>query len=253
MPPLRRRARSTKKVATSSQAAEKVNAAAKYDTSKPASTQQSTRASSNAPSSMNGEGTQQQQQQQQQSTQGTLNDDSTGSAPPSIEIHPLHHSPVKTEQLQDTPDSSTTMPRSRTRVTAAAESRHSDTTETIRPNELANSKDFTTILQPQHNASEWNAIKSSPRTHNLARFINPSQSPLLQKVAAANFTENDIMKLKEEMKIRREELRKKYALAAKAVRLRLEMRVHRIPRHLRNKTIRELKEMASSCETVNKS
>ncbi|KAK9388322.1 hypothetical protein V1515DRAFT_598511 [Lipomyces mesembrius] len=61
--------------------------------------------------------------------------------------------------------------------------------------------------------------------------------------------EEQIHRLKLELAERREALRQNYAAAAKSLRARLEMRIHRIPRHLRQMTLGELRNMQVSNQT----
>ncbi|KAK9353223.1 hypothetical protein V1505DRAFT_304517 [Lipomyces doorenjongii] len=61
--------------------------------------------------------------------------------------------------------------------------------------------------------------------------------------------EEQIHQLKLELAERRESLRRNYAAAAKSLRARLEMRIHRIPRHLRQMTLGELRNMQVSNQT----
>ncbi|KAK9487227.1 hypothetical protein V1527DRAFT_460970 [Lipomyces starkeyi] len=61
--------------------------------------------------------------------------------------------------------------------------------------------------------------------------------------------EEQIHQLNLKLAERREKLRKNYAAAAKSLRARLEMRIHRIPRHLRQMTLGELRNMQVSNQT----
>ncbi|KAK9247491.1 hypothetical protein V1506DRAFT_532071 [Lipomyces tetrasporus] len=64
--------------------------------------------------------------------------------------------------------------------------------------------------------------------------------------SASTIKEDQILRLQLELAKRREVLREKYTAAANALRARLEMRIHRVPRHLRRMTLGELRKLLMS-------
>ncbi|KAK9237204.1 hypothetical protein V1525DRAFT_404524 [Lipomyces kononenkoae] len=108
-------------------------------------------------------------------------------------------------------------------------------------------------LRPPSSAQH---LRRSPRLRNSPRRLSGprGQEHRIQDDANTATTlktfntikEEQIMQLKLELVERREALRKNYTAAAKSLRARLEMRIHRIPRHLRHMTLGELRNMQLS-------
>ncbi|KAK9365467.1 hypothetical protein V1509DRAFT_633016 [Lipomyces kononenkoae] len=99
-------------------------------------------------------------------------------------------------------------------------------------------------------------LRRSPRLRNSPRRLSNSRGHEHRTQDDANTTttsktintikQEQIMRLKLELAERREALRENYTAAAKSLRARLEMRIHRIPRHLRHMTLGELRNMQLS-------
>ncbi|KAK9376316.1 uncharacterized protein V1513DRAFT_275926 [Lipomyces chichibuensis] len=107
-------------------------------------------------------------------------------------------------------------------------------------------------------------VRRSPRLRNspgsqssVARQRSRREQRSLHDDANATITmrtlnttkEDQIHQLRLELAERRETLRNNYAAAAKSLRVRLEMRIHRIPRHLRQMTLGELRNIQVSNQT----
>ncbi|KAK9325829.1 hypothetical protein V1517DRAFT_313632 [Lipomyces orientalis] len=135
-------------------------------------------------------------------------------------------------------------------------------TETHSPAAVVDNKGtgpVASLLSPQQPA-----VRRSPRLHRSPalrpslvrqqrsereqlRSDDPTATSALKSFSTIK--EEQILRLQLELSKRREVFREKYTAAASALRARLEMRIHRVPRHLRRMTLGELRKLHLSNQT----
>ncbi|KAK9467890.1 hypothetical protein V1512DRAFT_290236 [Lipomyces arxii] len=114
-------------------------------------------------------------------------------------------------------------------------------------------------LTPSESSQPLHApVRRSPRlldTRLQVTYTEPSDDNLddSNELSAENqsmFEEGFLSDLQLSLLKRRQQIRKKYVAAAKSLRTRIEMRIHRIPPHLRSMTIAELQERLSTNKSI---